>query len=245
MRKALTVTVDAWGNIIVAGPLDEGGNEMFVAKLDKDGKLLWHRGLEGARASSLPPAAPDVAAAGDPRDSVEPHLLDDVLRLRPPRRRSTLKAVGAAFLVAFAVVGTSAAVQQTRTAGSQSALMQHDVLREVVIAGELGASPSDATSSPLPAASPSPLASDVPVLDASELRKETLALLSAGLPREALPFARTYVDAAPREAMSYLFLGATLQELGRANEAREVYNDCVKLADIGDASECYALGGRK
>lgn len=241
MRKALlTVTADAWGNIIVAGPLHEGrSDEMFVAKLDKDGRLLWHRGLDTARSSSLPPAAPTVAAADDPRDSVEPQLLEDVLR--PPRSRlgSVLKAVGGALLVACAVVATSAAVQHTRTAGARSALMQHDVLREAVVAGSLPESPADV----VPAASVGAVAS--PVLDASALRAETLALLSAGLPREALPFARAYVDAAPRDALSYLFLGATLQDLGRANEAREVYNDCVKLADEGDVSECRALGGRK
>jgi hypothetical protein len=75
MRKDLTVSVDAWGNIIVAGPVSVDSATTFVAKLDKDGNLLWHETLShgdlfsASPAASWPPPAPE-------RDSVEPLALD-------------------------------------------------------------------------------------------------------------------------------------------------------------------------
>jgi hypothetical protein len=250
MRKELTLTVDAWGNIIVAGPIKDGGpDETFVAKLDKDGNMLWQRGLLTTRTSSLPPPSPDIAPASDPRDSVQPHLLDDVDHYENElsgiaRFKRVWRSAGAAALVAFAVAGVGVAVQHARTI-PQTTLMQHNVQREARITGEIFEPTVQLEIGRVPAASLAPAGASMPLPDPAALRAETLALLNARLPTKALPHARAYVAAAPHEAMSYLFLGATLQDLGRNNEAREVYNDCVKLSTSGDASDCYALGGRR
>lgn len=248
MRKGLTLTVDAWGNIIVAGPVRDGqGEETFVAKLDKDGRVLWQRGLVTQRTSSLPPPAPDIAPATDPRDSVQPLMLDGVDAYESEladasRFKRVWRAAGAGAMVAMVVAGVAVAVQHARTIPNTT-LMQHNVQRDVRITGQ--AAPEEVVELQIGLPTASAMPPTAPLPDPATLREETLALLTAGLPTKALPHARAYVAAAPTDAMSYLFLGATLQDLGRANEAREVYNDCVKLADTGDASECYALGGRK
>ncbi len=252
MRKELTVTVDAWGNIIVAGPIKGGQfDETFVAKLDKDGNMLWQRGLFSARTSSLPPPPIlDAAAASEPRDSVEPHLLDEVARYEHTLSRSrpflsVWRAFGAAALVAFGVAGVALAAQRAATA-PQTSLRVHSMQREAPTAGALEARvAAPGGDAPIPEAAIAESNITLPLPDPASLRAETLALLTAGFSAKALPSARSFVAAVPHDAISYLFLGAALQDLGRANEAREVYNDCVKLATTGDASDCYALGGRR
>ncbi|MBW2454049.1 MAG: hypothetical protein JRI68_06050 [Deltaproteobacteria bacterium] len=84
-----------------------------------------------------------------------------------------------------------------------------------------------------------------PQISGREIREQTLATLAAGRPLEALIWARVFVDAEPDTALSYLCLGAALQDLGRVAEAKEAYSQCVRRATRGDATECYNLGGRK
>lgn len=107
MRKDLSVTVDAWGNIIVAGPVAEGAAMSFVAKLDKDGNLLWHETLRhdvltASAAGSVPPPAPDRDSLLG-RDSVDPVALDaelEVYQRQLGRRSRVARWIGAA--LAFA-----------------------------------------------------------------------------------------------------------------------------------------------
>ncbi len=246
MRKELTVTVDAWGNIIVAGRVDPSSTESFVAKLDKDGQLLWHRGLQpadSARTSSMPPPMAHLGdgapATETVRDSVEPQLLEVDRYERQLTRRSSGRVIGGA-LAALVVCGVVGAALGTSWLDSEPGSLEPQVLRKAEMTLTAEMAPAGTTEAAQPVA---PV--EMPMPSAEQLREETLALLTSGLPAQALPVARAYVGAAPHHAMSYLFLGATLQELGRVNEAREIYNDCVKLSDEGDISECYALGGRK
>ena len=67
MRKALTVTVDAWGNVIVAGPMhDAACSPLFIAKIDPHGRVCWRRILEreappwGFTSEGTVEAAPNV-----------------------------------------------------------------------------------------------------------------------------------------------------------------------------------------
>ncbi len=246
MQKAWAITVDAWGNIIVAGPVLPGSfEEMFVAKLDKDGNVMWQRGLQVARASSVPPPAPDLAGAVEARDSVGPQFLDGGSPSQGGRARAVAKVLAVAALAACTVAGVAAGAQHVRAAAHVDALHQHAVQRSAILGAELAPSALDVVPATAAGATSPGAETTMALPEPSVLREETLELLNAGLPAEALPHARAYVAAAPHDATSYLFLGATLQDLGRANEAREVYNDCVKLSTTGDASECFALGGRR
>ena len=128
MRKDLSVTTDAWGNIIVAGPVAVGSSTTFVAKLDKEGTLLWHETLShgdlfSASASSVPPPAPDrdsFDAIVTDRDSVEPQLLDAEIeayqhKLGRQGRVARWIAATLAFagLFAFGIAGGAFAQQAT------------------------------------------------------------------------------------------------------------------------------------
>jgi hypothetical protein len=265
MDKALTITVDAQGNVIVARPLsDEATSDIFVAKLDREGRLLWQRCLANApatvAASSLPPPAFDFASA-ETRDSVEPYLLSDVEELharladKRGRWRNLALSAGAAVLVASAMVAAAAAADARSPGAAMSpAWIERRVVHADGLRGELGWSALEETADPFaPGAAEAQAAPAAQVQAAPEpasearkaeaLRNETLALLSAGLPHEALPLAHAFVQAAPADAMAYLCLGAALQEMGLAKEAREAYSACVDNAKRGNVSECWALGG--
>jgi hypothetical protein len=116
MRKPLTLTVDAWGNVIVARTLGNEGT--FVAKLDKEGNVLWQQTIatqgEGLLSEMVGPTA---AVASDPvRDSVEPLLIDPELEamqrdLRGPSKLFRGLGIAAilAGLFAFGLAGGAAA----------------------------------------------------------------------------------------------------------------------------------------
>lgn len=119
MRKPLTLTVDPWGNVIVARTLGNEGT--FVAKLDKEGNVLWQQMIaanEAIAGDELPPGllGPTAAAATEPvRDSVEPLLIDPELEamqrdLRGPSKLFRGLGIAAilAGLFAFGLAGGAA-----------------------------------------------------------------------------------------------------------------------------------------
>jgi hypothetical protein len=96
--------------------------------------------------------------------------------------------------------------------------------------------------------SPSADASQAPTPEgpsARELQRRALDLLDRGKVKLALGVAQSAIVADPSEAISYLYLGTALQELGRWKDAVKVYSDCVRTATHGPIGECRQLGGRK
>jgi hypothetical protein len=293
MRKDLTLTVDAWGNIIVAGPVAPGSSTTFVAKLDKAGRLLWHETLSHgdlfeSSASSVPPPAPSD------RQSVEPVMLDDRMlaisdddidayQHRLGRQSRIARWLGAA--LAFAglfMLGAAggAAASSAHQAGLPRVALAHAGVEDAVArtmdsaVGELTPRIDAPSDSALAAAAPSVdvptttmpgatitasmlspddaralLASAAPEVQIQEnvveLRAEVLALLEAGQADLAVGVGERFVMADSDNAFAYLCLGAALQDLGRGNDARAVYDACARGASRGDVSECMALGGRK
>jgi len=292
-RKDITLTVDPSGYIFVSGPIHQDPkrwDELFVAKFDPQGKLVWQRDIN--RKSSLEQpyesfsSAPLTAAhyggivqeEEDERDSVSPHAVDQEiehleLQLTRRSRLSTALsyAAGFAFLVAVGFLSAAgfhqgrmqAAAQ--RVAAARSANLYEtganavDSAR-VAMDGALQAEAAT-TSEPPELVSVEPAAieqSTEPVVEsfaaaggpdtllgsAKLLRSETLALLNAGKPAEAVDAARVYVTVDSENAFSHLCLGAALQDLGRMKEARAAYSVCVNQAKRGAIWECRALGGR-
>src|SRR5262245_8626844 len=85
MRKALTVTVDAWGNVIVAGPVhDAACSPLFIAKIDPHRRVCWRPILEreappwGFTSEGTVEAAPNVEPLETDRDSFAPHMMEDI-----------------------------------------------------------------------------------------------------------------------------------------------------------------------
>jgi hypothetical protein len=120
-RKDITLTVDPAGYIFVSGPIHQNPkrwDELFVAKFDPQGKLLWQRDINRKSSLERPyetfSARPTTSAPtvieeeDDERDSVSPHAVDqelDYLELqlgqRSPISRALGYAAGFAFLVAI------------------------------------------------------------------------------------------------------------------------------------------------
>jgi hypothetical protein len=80
---------------------------------------------------------------------------------------------------------------------------------------------------------------------AKELTRQVLDLLHRTKNAEAVDVAEQAIAADPTDAMSYLYLGAALQELGREADARAAYDRCVRDATRNGFDQCRALGGRK
>lgn len=149
MRKPLTLTVDAWGNVIVARTLGNEGT--FVAKLDKEGNVLWQQMIainEVVDDADLPVglSGPTAAAATEPvRDSVEPLLIDPEIEamqrdLRGPSKLFRGLGIAAilAGLFAFGLAGGAAL-----RAGSSAATPTHPA---AAVAGIRGATQMKAQS---------------------------------------------------------------------------------------------------
>jgi hypothetical protein len=130
MRKPLTLTVDAWGNVIVARTLGDRGT--FVAKLDKDGNVLWEQLLATEPGATLDVPAPAMTAltamADDDRDSVEPLMIDPELEelqreLAGPSRlfRGLGIAAVLAGLFAFGIAGGAAMRHQATSSARPTA----------------------------------------------------------------------------------------------------------------------------
>ncbi len=103
------------------------------------------------------------------------------------------------------------------------------------------------TVAPRPAADENkPEASPAPAVpDGVEPKAEALRLLNLGKMKEVVPMAQAAIAANPTDAISYLYLGSALQELGKQKDAIAVYSDCVRDATKGHVWECRAMGGKK
>jgi hypothetical protein len=107
-----------------------------------------------------------------------------------------------------------------------------------------------AESEPAPAASSPGIGDTGPATPrdparAKELTRQVLDLLHRTKNAEAVEMAEQAIAADPTDAMSYLYLGAALQELGREADARAAYDRCVRDATRNGFDQCRALGGRK
>ena len=80
---------------------------------------------------------------------------------------------------------------------------------------------------------------------ARALNVQALALLKRHKSSEAVPVARAAIEADPDDALSYLYLGSALQDMGRWKDAMSTYDACVKRATRGMVDECRAMGGQK
>ena len=242
MRKALTVTVDAWGNVIVAGPMHDGlCSPLFIAKIDPLGRVLWRRILEreappwGFTSEGTVEAAPNVEPLETDRDSFAPHMMEDIAafehKLASGKRMQ--RAIGLAMvLVTLSVAGAGVAHAGLPRSATAPAIRIgiKDAIRERRIAERLHVEHAHFAELKLVRA-PSP----------AELRERTVALLSQAKPAEALPLAQALAAAQPEDAFAYLCLGSALLDLGRTDEARATFRQCVERAKRGNIDECRAL----
>ena len=79
--------------------------------------------------------------------------------------------------------------------------------------------------------------------DYATVLEMTRKLLTERKFKEAEIWANKLIELRPKDAFGYRCLGAALQDLGRAAEAKRVYSDCVARATVGDVLECARLGG--
>jgi hypothetical protein len=85
----------------------------------------------------------------------------------------------------------------------------------------------------------------LPTGETPELVAATVELLDARRFDAALIWGRALVATAPDDAVGYLCLGSALLDLGRRQEAHEVFRSCVRHATQGDVSECLTFAGRR
>jgi Flp pilus assembly protein TadD len=141
-RKDITLTVDPSGYIFVSGPIHQDPkrwDELFVAKYDPQGSLVWQRDINRKSSleqpyeafSSAPPTAAHYGGTAqegdDERDSVSPHAVDQEiehleLQLTQRSRLSTALgyAAGFAFLVAVGFLSAAGFHQGRMQAAAQS-----------------------------------------------------------------------------------------------------------------------------
>jgi hypothetical protein len=208
----------------------------------------------------------DEVESYPPIEEIEPSRAD-VERTRPlsaeeaSRRKRLRRGVGLAVgavaalaltLAAKAVLSPTAERAERHAATAASVMASEAPLALLQTArrsgdvGETSALPVAAPQDPDVAAAPDlalPVDSDPALLDL--VTKETLRLLNERRFEEAAVWARKLIAMAPDNAFGYRCLGAALQDLGRNDEARETYSQCVTNAKRDDVYECGALGGRK
>ncbi|MEQ9322902.1 MAG: hypothetical protein RIF41_27300, partial [Polyangiaceae bacterium] len=81
--------------------------------------------------------------------------------------------------------------------------------------------------------------------DYEALSTQTLELLNDREFDRARELAERLVALEPDNAFGYRCLGSALQDMGKIEEARDVYSQCVSKATKGEVTECRALGGAK
>lgn len=79
---------------------------------------------------------------------------------------------------------------------------------------------------------------------ASELRSEARKLLEGGHAEDGVALARRAIAADPNEPESYVLLAAGLQDLGRWQESRDVFDKCVRDSNKRANAECVYFATR-
>jgi tetratricopeptide (TPR) repeat protein len=89
------------------------------------------------------------------------------------------------------------------------------------------------------------IAAAVPVADEGtdlpSLLRRAEQELDAGHGQQAAELARSALALAPHDAQPYLLLAGALQDLGKFDEAREAFRDCVKHAQSGAVASCRSF----
>ncbi len=196
--------------------------------------------------ATLAPVVDEVAPSSS--ESLEAALLSpaEAQRRRSLRRGVGVGLVAAALLVAGLVTKSALQNNATSAGGKQEAA---PLAREGATEGSApteAAKPAEGQEAAAPEAGAEPVADITSSLpdDLDDLEKKTVELLTERKFDEAIVFAKKLIEKKPDSAFGYRCLGSALQDLGRYNEAQQVYSDCATHATKGEVIECTALGGR-
>jgi hypothetical protein len=220
---------------------DAACSPLFIAKIDPHGRVCWRRILEreappwGFTSEGTVEAAPNVEPLETDRDSFAPHMMDDIAAFerKLARGRTMQRAIGLAMvLLTLSVAGASVAHAGLPKSTMSPAIRVGigEAIRGRRISERLHAEHAHFAElrrihTPSPA----------------ELRERTVTLLSQAKPADALPLAQALVAAQPEDAFAYLCLGSALLDLGRTDEARTTFLQCIEHAKRGNIDECRAL----
>ena len=195
-----------------------------------DSKL---RRLDRALAAGMNPRVEVMRDSSATRRGPAPLTKEELERRNAMRRYVTI-GLGAAALIALALIIKSALSEDTKPAPTwaNTAAMVPE--------------PSATTKKPA-APEPEPidtLTQNLEAMTVDDLTTATVDLLNDRDFETAEKAARLLVKKTPNSAFGYRCLGASLQDQGRLSEAKEVYSQCVQNATEGHVDECGALGGR-
>lgn len=82
------------------------------------------------------------------------------------------------------------------------------------------------------------------VADAPTLLRRAEQELDAGHGQQAAELARSAVSLVPHQAEPYLLLAGALQDLGKFDEAREAFRNCVEHAQSGPVASCRSFAAQ-
>jgi hypothetical protein len=191
--------------------------------------------------STLAPSAYDTVVRRDdadsPADLAESETLEGAGVARPFLRSSTTRAVLAA---AAAVILIGGLALRGRRNPSPAAGARPEPATAVAPAANLPTPPDPAEEQTVA----TELTAD-PV-SASELQRRARELLVTGQIVEGVAFARRAIAAAPNDGENYILLAAGLQDLGRWDEARTIFSQCMRRSGGPASAECvyFATTGK-
>jgi hypothetical protein len=175
---------------------------------------------------------PSVVDTDPPRVEVTPPANDDeeddVLPIsRPPRVRRVLQVAGAMAAVALALVAVRGATSFFKRAPAPAvvAAPPPPPVQEPAAAAPAAAQPSDL----------------VAPEDVATLKKQALASLEKRKVDDAIESAKRATEIDDRDGEAWLLLGASYQEKGRIDLARQCYAACAQKARLDPKGECAAL----
>lgn len=193
--------------------------------------------------ASLAPVVDDLAL----EDEAELALFDAAAE---KRRHAFRRGVGV--VLAAVVLGTVALITVSAFRGgdedAQAAAAPPAVPAEATPPPAVDRAPGDgeaALAAEAPAAEPPDAAEAAAEGDYEALSTQTLELLNDREFERARELAEKLVALQPDNAFGYRCLGSALQDMGKIQEARDVYSQCVTKATKGEVTECRALGGAK
>jgi hypothetical protein len=80
--------------------------------------------------------------------------------------------------------------------------------------------------------------------DTAALRREARELLATGHAEDGVRLARQVIEQDPHDSEAYVLLAAGLQDLGKWQESREIFENCVQRAKGADTAECLYFARR-